>query len=61
VDDGYPEADEYSNNYVEHAYRANDDREESRVFSVPLVPWFERSCALVGGYLGRMAAKMAQR
>jgi hypothetical protein len=59
VDDGYPEADEYSNNYVERRYPANDTS-EARVSHVSIVPaWFERQRLLVRGYLARVTRAVA--
>lgn len=53
VDDGFPEADEYSNNYVERRYAENDTSPE-RISHVALAPsWLGRQYHLVRGYLAR--------
>jgi hypothetical protein len=59
VDDGYPEADEYSNNYVERRYPANDT-EEARISHVSLAPsWFERRYVSLRRYFVRISDKAA--
>ena len=61
VDDGYPEADEFSNNYIERRYPANDV-DEGRISHVSLVPaWFERQYLAVRGVIARLAARTAGR
>lgn len=55
VDDGFPEADEFSNNYVERR-PANDTNDRVSHVSVT-AGWFERQCLVVRAYLGRFGGR----
>jgi hypothetical protein len=63
VDDGYPEADEFSNNYVEHRHvehRVANDTGDARISHVAIVPgWFQRQVLRVREVLSRVSAKAA--
>jgi len=61
VDDGYPEADEFSNNYVERRYPANDTS-EPRISQVDIAAsWIERQYLSVRGYLARVTSRAAHQ